>query len=290
MPFACVIEAQHLAMVLKGLEGLSNTVVITVKEEEGMFGHAQDDALVALCDWKISFDGFSHFEFFRTAKTCISWKLDVRWLLKMIAGAEAGNHIEIYSNDNPTFLGLSYIETSAGKRKTSEEFNAKLPLLKITEDDRMKVSNVPSEYYDNQVRMNSKTLLYMVNALQTQAANVRISVDPQIFRCSIESRETGVSTHLSIPQKNDTMTNKEHWVDLSGMRRSFEQRFPLKFLQTFTSCANQVGRVDLFFRQNHPIIVRYFLGESQKNGYLSFFTSPLLQNDGTRDEDVAPGL
>eukprot|EP00392_Amoebophrya_sp_AT5.2_P004658 g4666.t1 len=222
-----MVSAEHLMMVLRGLEGLSNVVVITVKENEGMFGHAQDEALVALCDWKISYDAFPHFEFFRTHKTMISWKLDVRTLLKMIAGAEKNSCVEIYSADNPAFLGISYVEQSGagGGRRSNEEFNAKLPLLKITEEDRAKVEMVPKEYYDNRVQINAKSLLFMVSALQTVAANVKLSV----------------------------------------------------------------AVADLFFAQNSPIIVRYFLGESSKNGYLSFFTSPLLQNDGKRDEDVAPG-
>lgn len=76
MPFVCMVSAEHLMMVLRGLEGLSNVVVITVKENEGMFGHAQDEALVALCDWKISYDAFPHFEFFRTHKTMYFLELE----------------------------------------------------------------------------------------------------------------------------------------------------------------------------------------------------------------------
>ncbi|CAD7976550.1 unnamed protein product [Amoebophrya sp. A25] len=287
MPFVCGVQVEHMLMVLKGLEGLSNTVVITVKEDEGMYGHAQDDSLVALCNWKLQYDSFPLFEFFKTHKQMISWKLDVRNLQKMLAGAERTGVVEIFSNDNPTFLGITYVNSKVAR---NEEFHAKLPLMKITDEDKSRIDCVPEEYYDNRATISSRTFCHIIQGMQGIGANIRFQLDAEHFRCTVENAETGFSLATSVGHRTDeTNIARNSWVDLNGVKKSFDQRFPLKFLQIFTNCANQAVIAELYFAPNQPIIIRYLIGDSKKNGYVSFMTTPLLQADGQRDEDVAPG-
>ena len=76
-----------------------------------MSGVCQDDSLQMLCDWDISEKAFEMFNFFKTSKTSITFRVGVADLLTNLSGAMQDDTIEIFLNDSPTFVGLSYCDT-----------------------------------------------------------------------------------------------------------------------------------------------------------------------------------
>lgn len=110
MPFVCNIRAQTLVAVLRGVENVNNKAIITVTDASGMSGTCQDDTKQMLCDWDICEKAFDMFSFFKTSKKKISFRVGVADLLTNLTGAQEDDMIELFLNDNPTFIGISYVD------------------------------------------------------------------------------------------------------------------------------------------------------------------------------------
>ena len=61
----------------------------------------------------------------------------------------------------------------------------------------------------------------------------------------------------------------EEWIDLSHMKRYYEQRFPGRFLKGFASVAGWNSEVKLYFRDDASFICRWpLIDDSEGNGFV----------------------
>merc|ERR1712008_397279 len=177
-------------------------------------------------------------------------------LFKFLAGGDKSELVELYMNDNPSFLGLNYDGEQA---MHAVDYTGKLPLEKMTDEDKDRANaRIPCEYHEDKIVMKSSTFRDYVNNLGSIAPNIKIYASPHEFEFHVEDKTHDVNGKMSIPIRDEDDPDDD-WVDLSRMSTTFEQRFPINFLKLFAACASYVDTVELFFAKESMLILRYML-------------------------------
>merc|ERR1711918_199507 len=130
-----------------------------------------------------------------------------------------------------------------------------------------------------------------VKMFEPLSTEIKFTVDKKTFEVSVEELpdasdaggEHGFMVRKIFQQpktlgKDDLL---EDWVDLTQMKRYYEQRFPGRFLKGFASLAPFNEKVELFFRDDTAFVCRWpmIAQKGSIDSYMRFFMQPLLRKD-----------
>lgn len=195
-----------------------------------------DNAHVILVHMRLFANKFEHY---RCDKQCIPIGVNMLNLHKIIKAANSGDTMSMYMYENDMCkLHISF-ENSEKNSKATYTMN----LLDMDPSD---IDNIPPETFPSVITLPSTDFQKIIRDMHNIATNVQIrSISQELtFKCVGDfcSQETVLC---------DTACNDSHDI--------VQGKFNLKYLALFTKCTNLCNTVELYLKNNYPLIVRYMV-------------------------------
>jgi proliferating cell nuclear antigen len=226
-------------------------------DETGMKIIATDTSHIVLVHLKLSAEKFEYYH----CPNRLVIGVNMLNFHKLIKTVNSNDTLTLFiDNDDMNHIGIK-IESSLKNSKTTYKLN----LLDL---DNHKI-HVPPTEFNSMITLPSTDFQKICRDMSNIAEQVEVkNVDGQlIFSCKGDF--CSQLTVLSDQDGVNTIENKNDGEIVQGV-------FSLKYLVLFTKCTNLCNTVELFMRNDFPLIVQYACASL---GTLKMALSPILQNE-----------
>lgn len=170
---------------------------------------------------------------------------------------EEDNETDIF--DDEEFHSINFFVKSPEKMTHLKTY--RLPLIRVEGD----LLNIEEANFEVAVMMSSVEFQKIIRdlSLNVEAKHVKISITAQNIRFNAHG-ETGEADFVINEDRTSTGSGRVHIHTKEGADENISGTFDLKNLQLFTKCTQLCSEIQIFMKNNYPILIRYevpYLGE-----------------------------
>jgi proliferating cell nuclear antigen len=253
--------------MIEALKDILNDINI-IFDSTGMKILAMDSTHVALVHMKLYSQKFERF-YCPKQKEC---GISVIRLFKLLKTMTPSDTLTFYVEKNePNLLKIQIITNEKNLRHTFE-----LKLMDLCDNDDI---NIQQEDYLSVIRMPSADFQKLCRDMSQLAPNIEIkSCDKQLI-FSVANQWVNQETVIS---ETDSKVGKGlSYVQNLAPNEVIQGVFSLKFLCLFSKCTNLCPNIEIYLKNDHAMIIRYYVGNL---GEIKFCLAPKQINDDA-DED-----
>lgn len=232
------VQATSFKILVEALKELLADTCIEF-DENGMRVVAMDSSHVVLVHMKLDASKFEHFY----CKRKIVIGINMLNLHKLIKTINSNDTLSLFMDEND--MNHLCIKIENGEKNTKSKY--KLTLLDL---DNQQIQ-IPDAEFNSHINMPANDFQKIIRDMNNLAEFVEIkNINSQlIFNCKGDfcSQET-------ILTDNDNGVNN---IKSRNSNEIVQGIFNLKYLALFTKCTNLCNSVELYLKNNYPLIIKY---------------------------------
>jgi len=262
------VQSSAFRTMVEALKDILNDVNI-VFDSNGMKILAMDSTHVALVHMKLHANKFERF-YCPKPKVC---GITVMRLFKLLKTMTPNDTLTFYiEKREPNVLKIQIITNEKNLKHTFE-----LKLMDLCDEHEI---NVQHEDFASVIRIPSADFQKLCRDMSQLSSNIEIKscANQLIFSVDNEwvSQETVISeTDSRLGKGLSYIQNLSPDVVIQGV-------FSLKFLCLFSKCTNLCTNIEIYLKNDHAMIIRYYVGNL---GEIKFCLAPKHTNDDDVYED-----
>ena len=236
------VQTNAIKVLMEALKELLTDVVFEV-DETGIRVMTMDIARVVLVHLKLDADRFEYFN----CKKKLHLGVNMINMHKLIKTTSNNDTLTLYVEEGENHLGIK-IDNKEKNSKTVYKLNLldmEPTLITVGPTDFEDIISVSSSEFQKLCR----DMHNLADVVEIKVVNGEVT-----FACKgdFSTQETVLGNGCL--QKIDAVSPDEHYQGNSGITQGM---FSLKYLVTFTRCTNLSPVVQLFLKNDFPLIVRY---------------------------------
>lgn len=261
MVFMRTVQAAAFCKTIESLKEILNDVNITF-DKDGLRIMTLDGLKTSLINMRMYAENFE--EYYCEKEMFIG--VNMSNLFKLIKSIENNDMLTLFVKKNEEFT-LGIVINNPDKNR-STKFN-----LKLLDLDQTKIE-VPSTEFKNVITLPSTDFQRICRDMQNIGDKVLIE---------------NFGTHIQLTCKGDfaeqtttiTGITKEVVTDEGGNHEVVKGLFSLKHLCLFTKCTNLCNTVELYLKNDYPLIIKYGIANL---GRTHFVLSPSINDDNDNSD------
>jgi proliferating cell nuclear antigen len=256
------VQSSAFRTMIEALKDILNDVNI-IFDSTGMKILAMDSTHVALVHMKLYSQKFERF-YCPKPKVC---GISVMRLFKLLKTMTPSDTLTFFIEKNDAnVLKIQIVTNEKNLRHTFE-----LKLMDLCNDDDI---SIQQEDYSSVIRMPSADFQKLCRDMSQLAPNIEIkSCDNQLI-FSVANEWVNQETVIS---ETDSKVGKGlSYVQNLAPDEVIQGVFSLKFLCLFSKCTNLCPNIEVYLKNDHAMIIRYYVGNL---GEIKFCLAPKQSND-----------
>jgi proliferating cell nuclear antigen len=256
------VQSCAFRTMIEALKDILNDVNIKF-DSTGMKILAMDSTHVALVHMKLQSQKFERF-YCPKPKVC---GISVMRLFKLLKTMTPNDTITFYvEKHEPNILKIQIVTNEKNLRHTFE-----LKLMDLCMENDVDVGH---EDFSSVIRMPSADFQKLCRDMSQLAPNIEIKSYSNQLIFSVENE--WVSQETVINETDNRIGKGLSYIQNSNPNEVIQGVFSLKFLVLFSKCTNLCTNIELYLKNDHAMVIRYYVGNL---GEIKFCLAPKHNND-----------
>jgi len=256
------VQSSAFRTMIEALKDILNDVNI-IFDSNGMKILAMDSTHVALVHMKLHSQKFERF-FCPRQKIC---GVSVMRLFKLLKTMTPNDTLTFYiEKREPNVLKIQIVTNEKNLRHTFE-----LKLMDLCDEDEI---NVQHEDFSSVIRMPSADFQKLCRDMSQLSGNIEIKSCNNQLIFSVDNE--WVSQETIISETDSRLGKGLSYIQNLAPDEVIQGIFSLKFLCLFSKCTNLCTNIEIYLKNDHAMIIRYYVGNL---GEIKFCLAPKHSND-----------